>query len=73
MRRLKAPCFKDGKDCTKRKVGCRKDCEDWQIYEKQQAEYREQLRSTRKVENDADRIAVDRHNQYYRKQKGKYK
>lgn len=73
MRRLKAPCFKDGKDCTKRKLGCRKDCEEWQQYEKQQAEYREQIRSTRKTEFDANRVMVEHRNKYYKNRKGKYK
>ena len=30
----KSPCFKNGKDCEDRCVGCRKTCEEWQEFEK---------------------------------------
>ena len=73
MGKLKAPCFKNGKDCTKRKVGCRKDCEEWQQYEKRKAEYKEQLRSIYNTVHDADRVIIDRHNRYHSMKKGKYK
>lgn len=33
-----SPCFKNGKDCEKRKVGCRSDCPDWAIYEEEKKE-----------------------------------
>jgi hypothetical protein len=39
MRKPKPPC---PPDCGKRQVGCRKDCEAWQEYERQQAEYRQE-------------------------------
>lgn len=32
-RPVKPPCKKDGADCPKRKVGCRKDCTDWDEYQ----------------------------------------
>ena len=66
MAKLKVPCWNDGKDCDKREVGCRKNCEAWQEYEKLQAKYREQIYGTRKTGYEIDRISADRHNNYVR-------
>ena len=53
MPKPNAPCKKDGVDCTKRVLGCRTVCTDWQKYERKQAEYRqdkaEQIRLTKDV------------------------
>ena len=36
----KPPCYKNGKDCEYRCVGCRNTCEEWQLYEiEKQKEY----------------------------------
>ena len=33
MSRIEAPCYKNGVDCPKRKIGCRSQCEAWHEYE----------------------------------------
>lgn len=43
MKRPDSPCKINGVDCAKRKLGCRTDCEDWQEYEADMAEYRAYL------------------------------
>lgn len=40
MKRPDSPCKINGVDCTERKLGCRTDCEGWQRYEADMAEYR---------------------------------
>ena len=39
MPRPNAPCKKNGVDCPKRAVGCRRDCPDWAKYEEENAKY----------------------------------
>lgn len=34
----KNPCWRNGKDCPDRKLGCRSGCRDWQDYEAAKAE-----------------------------------
>ena len=29
---INSPCFRIGRDCEKRKVGCRSACEEWATY-----------------------------------------
>ena len=41
MKRPEPPCKINGLDCTKRKVGCRTDCEGWQKYEGDMKVYRQ--------------------------------
>jgi hypothetical protein len=60
VNRPKAPCFKYGNDCTKRKVGCRVDCEEWQLYEKRMTEYREELCRYNKTKGDTATISINR-------------
>jgi len=33
IKKKKAPCYVDGKDCPKRHEGCRTTCEAWKEYE----------------------------------------
>ena len=45
MERPKPPCYKDGKQCTERVLpteehnGCRPNCDKWQRYEQEYAEF----------------------------------
>lgn len=71
MKKLKVPCWNDGKDCDKRQVGCRRNCKEWQEYEKQQEEYRKQQYIARKTEHSADRFLAERCNENSYKRRGK--
>lgn len=35
----KAPCMKNGKDCTKRSAECHATCKEWITYEKEHMDY----------------------------------
>lgn len=67
MSRQKVPCFQNGKDCAKRKLGCRAECEEWQIYEKQQAEYREERYRDKQAAREVRSMFIERRNEHNKK------
>ena len=60
MKKPIAPCYNGGKDCSKRKVGCRKDCAGWQEYEKAMEEYKAALNKMKKAKYAVDELVIDR-------------
>ena len=41
------PCYKDNKDCERRRVGCRSTCQDWKDWEKIHAKEVAEIREKR--------------------------
>lgn len=60
---VKAPCKKDGVECSKRVFGCRNTCKEYAEYEKKLADFKDNMYSQKREEA--------RMNDYVAKQKHK--
>ena len=56
------PCYNDGKDCPKRYVGCKTDCEKWHEWLAIHEAKKEAIRRNKYAGNEADEFARDRTN-----------
>lgn len=46
------PCYNNGLDCPRRRLGCRSECEEWKKYEKIHADEKELERQRKFSEAD---------------------
>jgi hypothetical protein len=75
MPRTKPPCYNDGNDCPRRKVGCRQACAEWAAWESAHKADREQYKKHRAQNLEVDtflseqnkRVSEKRHYEYNRK------
>lgn len=58
MGRARPPCGGPGVVCEKRRVGCRRECEEWKKYEAAHSEERERARRKRDAERDVEDFMV---------------
>ena len=56
----KPPCYKGGKDCPRRCVGCRAGCEEWHGWRAVHEQEKEQIRKNRSAERDVEIFEIEK-------------
>lgn len=57
--KAKPPCKVDGIDCGRRRVGCRRDCKEWQAWAAAHEAERTEIKRKKDENSDVDAFLVD--------------